>query len=128
MAQMKSTTRTGSRSPRVKKGDSVAELRTVVTRLINENRKLKTQIDKATTKATSSVLPRALASLARKAERALASTKPVKAVRRKSTTPRKPVSPETAEKRRQALAKARAAMAEKRMAATAVEVRGDNAP
>ena len=117
MAQTRPTTSTASRKPRAKKGDSVGELRTLVTRLIAENKKLKTKIERASTKATTSVLPRALATLARKAERALAGTKTAKAVRKKPTSPRPPASPETIEKRRQALAKARAAMAAKRAAA-----------
>ena len=117
MAQTRPTARTGSRKPRVKKGDSVGELRTLVTRLIAENKKLMTKIERVSTKTTTSVLPRALATLARRAERALATNRPVKAARRKPTTPRKPVSAETAEKRRAALAKARAAMAATRAAA-----------
>jgi hypothetical protein len=121
MVQARSTRRAASRKPRAKKADSVGELKALVTKLINENKKLKTRIAKASSKATSSIAPRALATLVRKAERALAGTKPVKAMRRKATTPRKPVSPETAEKRRQALAKARAAMAEKRAAARSAE-------
>ena len=72
MAQTKSPTRTASRNPRAKKGDSVSELRSLVTRLIAENKKLKSKIEKVSTKETSSVSPRALATLARKAERALA--------------------------------------------------------
>jgi hypothetical protein len=123
MVQTRSTTSTANRKPRAKKGDSVGALRTLVTRLIAENKKLKTQIERASTKATTSVAPRALATLARKAERALAGSKPVKAVRRKPTAPRRPVSPETAEKRRQALAKARAAIAEKRAAGVATRSR-----
>jgi IS5 family transposase len=107
-------TKSASSTPRSKRADSVSDLKVLVTRLIAENKKLKTQIDKASSKASSTIAPRGLASLARKAERALAGNKPVKAVRKKPTTPRRPVSPETAEKRRQALAKARQAMADKR--------------
>ena len=119
MAQTKSTSRTASRNPRAKKGDSMAELRTLVTRLIAENKKLKTKIERASTKATNAIAPRGLATLARKAERALAGTNTVKPLRRKPTTPRRPLSAEAIAKRGEALAKARAAMAEKRAAVAA---------
>jgi hypothetical protein len=118
MVQTKSRTSTANRKPRAKRTDSVGELKGLVNRLIAENRKLKTQIQR-TLEKPSGVAPRALATLARKAERALAGTTAVTAKRRKPTTPSRPVSPETAMKRRQALAKARQVMAEKRAVAAA---------
>jgi hypothetical protein len=109
-------TKSASSTPRSKRTDPVIDLKVLVNRLIAENKKLKTQIDKASSKASSTIVPRGLATLARRVERALAGTKTVKAVRKKPTNPRPPASPETIEKRRQALAKARSAMAEKRAA------------
>jgi hypothetical protein len=111
MTKKKSTNRAVNRA---KSTDAVAELKALVTRLIAENKRLKARVERASTKATTAVAPRGLATLARKAERALASSRSVKTVRRKPSTLRRPVSPETAEKRRQALTKARQVRAEKR--------------
>ena len=120
------------RTPRSKAGSkSVDDLKTLVNSLIKENQRLKRQVLRLETKATGSVsatASRALGSIARRLEKALAS-RGASASRRKSSSstaskatrrtaavsrPRKPASPETQAKRLAALAKARAARAEKK--------------
>ena len=119
MVQKTSRSRTANQKSRAKRTDAVGDLQVLINQLILQNKKLKTQVGRALNKP-SGVTPRALTTLTRKSERALAGTTSVRATRRKPATPRPPVSPETAEKRRQALAKARLVMAKKRAAAAAV--------
>ena len=93
----------------------VAELQKLVNTLIRENRQLKQRLARLSAKDSGRGLDlRGLSGLARRVERAISGSKPAK---RKPATKRPPASPEVAEKRRQALAKARQVRADKRAAA-----------
>lgn len=87
--------------------NEVASVQALVDDLIRENRRLKRELAKAG--PLGGFDGRALAGLVRKVERAVGVKRPAEGRRA-----RKPASPETLEKRRQALAKAREARAAKR--------------
>ncbi|HVB77033.1 MAG TPA: hypothetical protein VNI34_04410 [Candidatus Nitrosotalea sp.] len=90
-------------------------MQALVSQLIKENQQLKKQLDRQSAKpAGETVDPRVLAGITRKLERALGPVKPARAAK---PVRRRAVSPEVAERRRQALTKARAVRAEKRAAA-----------
>lgn len=115
MAPNSTRSRAEARAPRSRRPGSVDDLQALVSQLIKENQQLKRQLDRQSSKpATETVDAKVLVGLARKLERALTPSKPVRAVK---VIRRRPVSPEVAERRRQALAKARAVRAEKRAAA-----------
>ena len=94
--------------------NEVASLQSLVDRLIKENRNLKRQIAKLAEKSPIELRP--LSALVRKVERAVSDSKSTgdgRTRRAAAPRPRKPASPETQEKRRQALTRARAARAAK---------------
>ena len=110
---------------------AVSELNALVAALIKENAKLKRQLARIEAKpspTSASRAQRVLKALARKVERALASTGSKNTVGRRATSrrtkttgasrSRKPASPETQAKRLAALARARAARAARRAAQT----------
>lgn len=114
--------------------ETVEELDKLVTQLIKENQQLRRQVAKleasgATIKRGrrgANPAERALTSIKRRLERAVAVGPSVNGRRRKPTTAaatprttRKPLSPEAAERRRQGLVKAREARRAKREAASA---------
>ena len=123
---------TRTRRRRASGNEVVDHLNGMVNNLIKENRQLRRQVEKLSaraTGATSKAVEGGLRRIQRRLANALADG--ATTTRRRSTTTstsarrtartRKPVSPEVAEKRRQALAKARAARAAKREAAVAGE-------
>ncbi len=118
-----------ARRPRVSGDDLVAQLTGMVDRLIQENRELKRAIARAEQSTVGAGLgqaARALSGLQRRVSRALAEVPGAGGRRRRgaadsvtATAPRprrKVTDPEVLERRRQALAKARAARAAKRAA------------
>ena len=116
----------GSRGSREPLDRVLAELDRMITALIQENRDLKRQIDRASRQgldASSSSADRMLRSIQRRISRASDSGRTATRQRSTSTatesrTRRKITDPEVLERRRQALAKARAARAAKRAAAS----------
>ena len=111
---------TTTRRPRRRKTESVADIERLVNQLIKENHALKKQLSKLQTNEGNGRRPEArLRTLIGKLERTLDGAGPG-AIKRAATsaTPRtrKPVSPEVAEKRRAALAKAREVRAARRAA------------
>ena len=117
MSQTNPRSRGEARQTRVRRTASFEELQALVTQLVKENQQLKRELARQSAKpAGAQVDTRVLVSLTRQLEKALA---PAKAARPARPARRRPVSPEVAERRRQALAKARAVRAEKRAAAQA---------
>lgn len=123
------TTRTRRRNPAG--NEPVDRLNSMINTLIAENRKLRKQVEKLSAAATgpaASKVEKGLRSLARRVERAVSAsstptTRATGSRRRMQSVakPRKPVSPEVAEKRRQALAKAREVRKAKAQAASGSE-------
>jgi N-methylhydantoinase B/oxoprolinase/acetone carboxylase alpha subunit len=123
-AKPSSTTRR-SRGVRQPTQSVLADLDRMISALIKENRELQRQIDKLSRQAlgaTSGTAERALRSIQRRLSSAVggrATTRRRRSVAAAavSRTPRKITDPEVLERRRQALAKARAARAAKRASA-----------
>jgi hypothetical protein len=123
-AKPSSTTRRGS-SVRQPTQSVLADLDRMISALIKQNRELQRQIDKLSRQAmgaTSGTAERALRSIQRRLSSAVggrATTRRRRSVAAAavSRTPRKITDPEVLQKRRQALAKARATRAAKRASA-----------
>ena len=98
-----------TRRPQKTPANEVAALQSLIDQLIKENQQLRRVIAKAADRGALDLRP--VAALVRKVERAI-SGKPA-TTSQPTRRPRKPASPETQEKRRQALAKARAVRAER---------------
>ena len=106
------------KSRRTRAGGDIAQVQSLLNALIKENRALKRSLDRLRTRGDESKrLPvRQIATLARKVERALAPGRAAPAPRKKSVQ-RRPASPETRQKRIEALARARAVRAANRQSA-----------
>jgi hypothetical protein len=92
----------------------------MINNLIKENASLRRRLERAATKtsAGAGASSRGIASLTRKVQKALSGTTRRSKTATKAKTVRKPASPEVAAKRLEALAKARAARAANKAAAT----------
>ena len=114
------------RRPPATENEAVDRVNTMINSLIAENRKLRRQIEKLTAAAAgggSKAIESGIAKIERRLQRATSTpgARRTGSARRGSgvaTRPRKPVSPEVAEKRREALAKARAVRMAKRQASS----------
>ncbi len=123
--------RTRARRTRATTEQSLDQLNQMVDQLLKENRALKRQLEKLAASGISAgrgrsanPIERGLTAIKRKLERAVAASSTSTRRRRAASasqtrTTRRPVSPEVAERRRQALEKARRVRAEKRAAAAA---------